>query len=94
MNSHLKDVLKILQVVGETTAAQALPGGGLIVSAAHKLLDKDNGNNWEGVTDLENGLITALNSLKESEVIDPLLMAKGIEDAKLAFDEIKRALKK
>lgn len=92
MNSILKKILLVAKDVAETSVSQVIPGSGLAIGGIEKLLDKEKDNDVQALIELETGIISAINSLKKSKVVDQNQLNAGILELKSAFDHIKGAL--
>jgi hypothetical protein len=97
----MKNVLKIIlnslkQILlsGAMVTADLIPGSDLVIHGAEKLFDNDKSNNMEGILQINEGAITALEAIKGNDIVDEVLLNEGISDMKAAFDKIRKAVKK
>lgn len=93
MNKILKKILLTAKDVGIETAASLVPGSSILISGITRLLDKDDTNNSGALAEIENGLITALQSLKPGEINDALLLAEGLKELEEGFKKVRMAVK-
>lgn len=93
MNAVLKGILVGAEVFAEKMAEEKIPGADRAIRGVRRLLDKDDANNVEALRDLEIGVITAIESLKKSEVADEELLASATEDMRAAFIKARQALR-
>jgi hypothetical protein len=94
MNSILKKILITIGQAAEDTVSNTVPGAGTIIKGVTKLIDKDHTNNAEAIDELEQGLLTAIQSLSPAQVSNASLVLQGVTELKSGFDKIKQGLKK
>lgn len=93
MNPILRKVLGVALDIARDTATQMVPGAGIAISGISKLFDKDDTNNAGALVEIEEGVITAIQGLKPSDVSNAILVAEGLKELKEAFDKIRKGLK-
>lgn len=93
MSPILKKILGVALDITRETASTLVPGAGIAISGVTKLFDKDDTNNAGAISEIEDGIITAVQNLKPSEISNAVLLAEGIKELKDGFDKVKRGLK-
>ena len=89
MKMPWRTLLEVAASVAETT----VPGGKVLIGGVKKLLDPDDTNNLEAVQEVESGLFTALEAIKEKNVADEALFAEGSRELYLGFAKVRASLK-
>lgn len=92
MNSKLKTILLAAAGVGKELAKE-LPFGALLIDGVQMLLDKDNKNNIEAITKISDGVVQALNELKDDEVVSPYMFHQGVAELEAALIKIKSSFR-
>lgn len=94
MNKILKKILLTAKDIALETATESIPGAAIAIGGVTKLFDKDDSNNASAISEIEDGIITAIQNLAPSEVSNATLVAEGLKGLKEDFDKIKRGLRK
>ncbi len=94
VNKILKQILLTAKQVAEDTASKTIPGASIVIGGVEKLVDHDKTNNISALFEMESGIITALNSLKQEEIVNATLLNQGIMEMSSGFEKVRLALKK
>jgi 6,7-dimethyl-8-ribityllumazine synthase len=94
MNKILKQVLMTAKDIALDTATHAVPGAGVVISGVTKMFDKDKTNNTDGLMEIESGVIASINAIKQTDMIDPAMVAEGIKELQSGFDKIRKGIGK
>lgn len=93
MNKILKSVLLTAKDIALESASTVIPGAGVVISGVQKLVDHDNSNNGEAVTEIGEGVIVAVNSLRPDQIIDAAKVTLGVMHIKQGIAELKQGIK-
>lgn len=93
MNRILKNILTTARDLALESATKTIPGASVVISGVTKLVDHDHTNNGGAITEIGNGVVTAIESLKGEDVVDEVLVAQGVMEVKGGLDKIKRGLR-
>ena len=94
MKSFLKKLLLNVADAAKDTAMGMIPGSDLVLKGVAALLDRDDHNNVEAIDNLQNGIMTAIQSLAPAQIENASMLLAGIAKLKEGFDMVKAGLKK
>lgn len=94
MNAIVKAILKAAEEAALQSTSALVPGAPLVIKGVKNLLDKDHANNGEAIQDIGNGVVAAVEGLKQEDVLDQVLVAQGANEVRSGVEKIRRGLKK